>query len=219
MGPAGWPSSHRDSAPGPAPKRTRASGITPKVIPSRAVSPGHPAGLRVVAAEAGVSMGRVQHYFHSKDDLLLHSLEHAHQRMQARIEQRLTGTAGGDREVLVAVLDEMLGENPETREAIRITVAYAARALDDDRVAAVLTAGDAEIVALATAVIAQAREDRRVGQEVDPEREAHVLWALTCGLGAEVALYGASPATARAALEYHLRRIAPPVRAVPGARR
>jgi len=173
----------------------------------------------VVAAEAGVSMGRVQHYFHSKDDLLLHSLEHAHQRMQARIEQRLTGTAGGDREVLVAVLDEMLGENPETREAIRITVAYAARALDDDRVAAVLTAGDAEIVALATAVIAQAREDRRVGQEVDPEREAHVLWALTCGLGAEVALYGASPATARATLEYHLRRVAPPVRAVPGARR
>lgn len=165
--------------------------------------------MRVVAAEAGVSLGRVQRYFLTKDELLLHSLQHAYQRMEARTEQRLAGTAGSDRQVLAAVLEEMLGEDLETREAIRINLAYAARALADERVAAVLTAGDEAILALATAVIAQARHDGHVGPEVDPQEEAHVLFALASGLGTGVALYGASPAAARATLEYHLRRVVP----------
>ncbi|WP_233157170.1 MULTISPECIES: TetR family transcriptional regulator [Amycolatopsis] len=36
--------------------------------------------LREVAAEAGVSMGRVQHYFASKDDMLGFALELANER-------------------------------------------------------------------------------------------------------------------------------------------
>lgn len=167
--------------------------------------------LRVVAAEAEVSMGRVQHYFATKDDLLLHGLRHVHQRMEQRIEQRLAGTDGDDRVVLREILDEMLGEHPETRDAIRVSSAFAVRARDDQRVADVLTDGDAEILALATAVFDAARRDGELPPDCDPAREARVVWTLACGLGADVAAFGTSVTDARATLDYHLRRVLPGV--------
>jgi len=165
--------------------------------------------LREVAAEAGVSMGRVQHYFPTKDEMLLHGLQLAHQRMQARIEQRLAGMGdrAGNREVLHAVLDELLGEDPDTRQAIRVSVAYATRAVDDPRIAAILTDGDADILALAAEVIGQARDDGRARDDADPEQEARILFTLATGLGAEVALHGASVTRARTTLNYHLGRV------------
>lgn len=162
--------------------------------------------LRSVAAEAGVSMGRVQHYFRTKDELLLHGLQHAHQRMEDRIKQRVGGTSGGERDVLVAILEEMLGEHPDTRAAIRVGSAYAVHARGDERIAAVLTDGDDEIVALAVKVIAEAHQNEPA---VDPAEEATALWAMVCGLGAAVALHGACPNQARDTLHYHLRRVLP----------
>src|SRR3712207_773273 len=64
--------------------------------------------LRSVAAEAGVSMGRVQHYFATKDELLLEALQRSYRRMERRIGQRLQHGAGSRREVLVAILEELL---------------------------------------------------------------------------------------------------------------
>ncbi len=167
--------------------------------------------LRSVAAEAGVSMGRVQHYFATKDDLLLEALQRSYRRMERRIEQRLQHGAGGRRDVLVAILEELLAEDPETRDAIRINTAFAARALEDERIAAVLTEGDEEIQALAVAVVAEARAAGLVGPDVDPELDGRALFALATGLGSHVALYGTSPEAARATLHHHLQRVAPPL--------
>jgi AcrR family transcriptional regulator len=41
--------------------------------------------LRDVAAQAGVSMGAVQHYFASKDQMLLFALSHMRDRVLARM--------------------------------------------------------------------------------------------------------------------------------------
>ncbi len=165
--------------------------------------------LRSVAAQAGVSMGRVQYYFTSKDELLRHGLLHAHQRMENRIRQRLAETDGDDRAVLVAILDELLGEHPETRDAIRVHAAFAARAVDP-RMAAVLTDGDEEILALAVSVIAQARGAGAAGFDVDPELDGYALWTLARGLGSDVALYDAPVERARQTLNCFLQRVAPP---------
>jgi AcrR family transcriptional regulator len=162
--------------------------------------------LRSVAAEAGVSMGRVQYYFATKDDLLLHSLEQAHRRMEARIRSRLAGTDGDDRAVLVAILDELLGEHPDTRQAIRIHAAFAPRAADP-RTAAVLTDGDEEILGLAVTVVAQARA---AGADVDPELDGYGLWTLARGLGQDVALGGVPVERARRTLHRFLERLVPP---------
>lgn len=162
--------------------------------------------LRTVAAEAGVSMGRVQHYFASKDELLIDSLRRAYDRMEARIRSRLKGRDEDDRAMLMSILDELLGENAETRDAIRVNVAFAARGQSDPRIMAVVTDGDREIHALAAAVIAAAH----VGEAgIDADLEARLLMALASGLGIGVALYGASPALARETLDRHLRHVLP----------
>lgn len=171
--------------------------------------------LRSVAGEAGVSMGRVQHYFATKDDLLLAALQRSYQSMERRVEHRLENGSGGRREVLVAILEEMLADDQETRDAIRINAAFAARGLEDERIAAVLTEGDEEIQALAISVVADARSAGLVSQDVDPELDGRALFALATGLGSHVALYGAAPAAARAILQHQLRRVAPPLPVTP----
>lgn len=165
--------------------------------------------MRSVAAQAGVSVGRVQYYFASKDELLLHSLEHAHRWMEARIGERVAQTGGDDRDVLIAILDELLGEHPETRTAIRVHAAFAARGVEDSRMAAVLTDGDEEILALAVAVVAGSQAAGRVKPEGDPQRDGYALWTLARGLGTDVALYGAPVQRARQTLEHFIERLAP----------
>ncbi|MEJ8280415.1 TetR/AcrR family transcriptional regulator [Pseudonocardia spirodelae] len=157
--------------------------------------------LRAVAAEAGISMGRVQHYFATKDALLLHALTRSHERMEARIEQRVGATGGDERDVLATVLDELLGGHPETRDALRIHAAFATRD-PDERARAVLTDGDEEIRALAVRVVA-------VAGSSDPDTDAHALLALTAGLSDEVALHGAPVDRARRTLTAMLDRLAP----------
>lgn len=165
--------------------------------------------LRSVAAEAGVSMGRVQYYFATKDELLLHSLEYAHRQMESRIATRLADVGDDDREVLVTILDELLGEHPETRDAIRVHAFFAARASDSEHMAAVLTDGDNEILTLAIEVVAQAKSAGRVAPDVDPEQDGYALWTLARGLGNDVALYGTPIAKARRTLTHFINRVAP----------
>ncbi|SFM97205.1 transcriptional regulator, TetR family [Pseudonocardia ammonioxydans] len=157
--------------------------------------------LRSVAAQAGISMGRVQHYFASKDALLLHALEHSHRRMEQRIEERAAASARSERDALVTILEELLGGHPESRDAIRIHAAFAAREVDD-RARAILTDGDDEILALAVAVVGDAGSP-------DPETDGYALMALAGGLGNDVALHGRPVDRARRTLHAVLDRLAP----------
>lgn len=158
--------------------------------------------LRSVAAEAGISMGRVQHYFATKDDLLLHALTRSHRRMEQRIEARAVAAGGSPRDVLATILDELLGEHPETRDAVRIHAAFATRDVDD-RAMAVLTDGDDEILALAVDVVADAGS-------ADPQTDGYALLMLTAGLSHDVVLHGAPVDRARRTLTAQLDRLAPP---------
>lgn len=164
--------------------------------------------LREVAAEAGVSMGRVQHYFGTKDEMLLFGLRLAQQRMEARVVrhlERLPGPADAE-DVLRAALEEMLGDDHDTRQAIRVSVAYLPRALEDPRVAEVLFADDAELRAHAADVVRAAQADHRASPELDADREARIMWSLASSLGTEVA-FGQTPVRdARTALLYYLDR-------------
>src|SRR5918999_5259641 len=92
--------------------------------------------MREVAAEAGVSNGRVQYYFPNKDAMLLYGLQLAQRRMERRVQQRLEELpepVDGE-SVLRAVLDEMLGDDPDTQRAIRVSVAYQGRAVGDSHI-------------------------------------------------------------------------------------
>lgn len=159
--------------------------------------------LREVAAEAGVSMGRVQHYFASKDDMLAFALELANERAGARIRARLAGDPGPER-ILREVLTEMLGLNAESRQFLLLGIAFLNRAITSEAIATRMSDGDAELRAFLASLVAAAAGERR---GVDPEREARILIQLAAGLGVEVALGQTDPAEAVATVDYYLRRL------------
>ncbi|BBF99823.1 hypothetical protein PSA01_46200 [Pseudonocardia saturnea] len=180
---------------------TRRSEIADAVLALVARAGTEAVSLRSVAAEAGISMGRVQHYFASKDALLLHALDRSHRRMEQRIEQRARSGPDTERGALATILDELIGAHPESRDAIRIHAAFAAREVDE-RARAILTDGDEEILGLAVRVVADAGSPT-------PEDDGYALLALAGGLGSDVALHGAPAERARRVLAAMLERLAP----------
>ncbi len=98
--------------------------------------------LRAVAAEARVSMGQVQHYFATKEDMLLYAVEHAMQGMERRIHERVEGTDRNQFEsavrMLRSMLEEMLGMDSETRQLLRMSIALLSRTGGDERIAKAL---------------------------------------------------------------------------------
>ncbi|MGY1436173.1 TetR/AcrR family transcriptional regulator [Streptomyces reniochalinae] len=93
--------------------------------------------LTEVAAQAGVSPGRVQHYFPTKQKLLEAAFDRGNERSEGRIRARL-GAAPGDAppaEVLAVVLDELIPHDAESRAHMRVRHAFNAGALADDAIA------------------------------------------------------------------------------------
>jgi TetR/AcrR family transcriptional regulator, transcriptional repressor of bet genes len=165
--------------------------------------------VREVAAEAGVSNGRVQYYFPNKEAMLLHGLRLAQRRMEGRIHQRLSELpepVDGE-SILRAVLDEMLGDDRDTRQAIRVSVAYQGRALEDPQIAELLMGDDAELRAQAAGVVREAKADLQASSGVDPEKEARIIWSLAGSLGTEIAFGQLSGEDARAMMHYYLDRV------------
>ncbi len=165
--------------------------------------------VREVAAEAGVSNGRVQYYFPNKEAMLLYGLQLAQQRMEGRVRRRLArlpGPVDGEG-ILRAVLDEMLGDDPDTRQAIRVGLAYHGRALKDPYVAELLTGDDAELRAQAAGVVRDAKANLRTPPGIDPEKEARIIWSVARLLATEIAFGHLSSEDARATMHYHLDRV------------
>ncbi|MFF5988879.1 TetR/AcrR family transcriptional regulator [Prauserella flavalba] len=165
--------------------------------------------LREVAAEAGVSMGRVQHYFRTKEEMLLHGVRLAMRRMDTRIAERLRRLPeeGDEEQVLRAAIDEVLGDHPETRQVIRASVAYYARAQENTEVFEVLFGDDALLRELACRVVRTAQAQGRAPAGLDPWQEAHIIWALADSLSLKVAFGQTSSEQAMATMRYHLDRV------------
>ena len=79
--------------------------------------------MRVVAEEAGVSTGMLNHYFANRQDLLMHALEYVSQRAHGRMVAAIEGLPPG-RERLTALLDSMLadGEDQDAGETWRVWI-------------------------------------------------------------------------------------------------
>jgi len=79
--------------------------------------------MRVVAEEAGVSTGMLNHYFANRQDLLMHALEFVSQRAHTRMVAALDGIPPG-RERIVALLDAVLadGEEQDSGETWRVWI-------------------------------------------------------------------------------------------------
>ena len=167
--------------------------------------------LRHVAAEAGVSMGMVQHYFVTKDQLLLFALATLNERVTRRVGERIAGLAdqSSPRSLVLSVLLEMLPLDEQRHADAVVGFAFVAQATVRPTVAVVLRESVAQLQGFVATQIHHAREGRLTQPVVDPEREAAALLALVDGLAMQSLIGIRSPETALTILDEHLDRLFP----------
>lgn len=168
--------------------------------------------LRDVAAEAGVSMGLVQHYFKTKEQMLTFTLQLWRELGEQRVRERLaaSGEPFSMRLLVREILAESLMVAPDQEVTARAWVAFAARAAVEPGLARILREGNAEMVAWVAGELRQAQARGEVAIGLDADREAGVLMALVDGLTVQVLLGQHSPSSALATLDYQLDRIYSP---------
>jgi TetR/AcrR family transcriptional repressor of bet genes len=153
--------------------------------------------LRHVAAEAGVSMGQVQHYFSTKDELLLFAFR--------VVSERAEPEGAGPGALVRALLGELLGD-VSLAEA-PVTVAFLARAVVHPDLAATIRAGAPAMVDFLAREIRTAQAAGSAPAGLDPVREAATLIALVDGLTTQLLIGQLDQTTAVATLDYQLDRI------------
>ncbi len=158
--------------------------------------------LRHVAAEAGVSMGMVQHYFAGKEEMVLFALSSMTEQVSRRVAAAFAALPD-DADPLAharAVLLQMLPLDEERRVEAQVAATFLARAPVDPRIAEYLRSGYAEGHAYLT-------EQLRTAGVPDPAREASLLFAVVDGLTAHTLAGHHEPAEALAVFESHLDRL------------
>jgi AcrR family transcriptional regulator len=177
----------------------------------------HAAGMREVAAEAGVSLRLVQYYFGTKEELLVAATQNLAarfgERVLARARLKKAGASGGPaspRDVIAAILTEALPADDERRTFTIVYTAYLALSLTDPALAIeplVKNSGTVIDVVAAQLRAAQAADDTPV--HLDPDLEAVSLMAMSAGLGTSVLAGQSSVEQAQAVIDYHLYRLFP----------
>ncbi|WP_440068771.1 TetR/AcrR family transcriptional regulator [Streptosporangium sp. OZ121] len=169
----------------------------------------HAVTMRAVAAEAGVSLHLVQHYFDTKEQLTLFALRRLAEQMAERLKARLAGTRR-PREVLEAILTESIPTDERSRIFHLAYTSYAVLAVTDEALAAhpFLAAPDA-MESFVAGRLAQARDDGDMAADLDPRTEAIVLLATAAGLGIAVLAGQRDAESALAVLRGRLARLIP----------
>lgn len=156
--------------------------------------------LRQVAAEAGVSMGMVQHYFADKEEMVLFALSSMTEQVSRRIGESFTELPDDPRQRLRAVLVQMLPLDDERRLEAQVAVTFLAHAPVVPRIAEYLRSGYAEGHAYLTNQLVAAGIP-------EPAREASTLFAVVDGLTAHTLAGHHEPAEALAVFDAHLARV------------
>lgn len=167
--------------------------------------------LRHVAAEAGVSTGMVQHYFGTKDELMLFALDLVSQGVQARLARRAEslGDDPAPRTLVRSLLVEILPLDAERAAEGRVSLAFLAYAAVHPHVGAGLSESIGQMRAFIADRIRAAQAAGEATTAIDPDHAATALLALVDGLGVHVLAGHYSPDDALAVFDAHLDTIFP----------
>ncbi|MEM8925896.1 MAG: TetR/AcrR family transcriptional regulator [Actinomycetota bacterium] len=170
------------------------------------------ATFREVAAEAGVSVRLIQHYFGTKATLLEITQQHVGERSIARLMQWIEATDGSARAVLEAFLKSFVPVDDESRVATLMYIALYTETI----VAALGESADARRTTEAQMAYDAVLEQLKRGPlvvDVDVHREAQLIMALMPGVGQYVLDRTITADDAYAIVDHHLDRLfgpAPP---------
>ncbi|MCF2527057.1 TetR/AcrR family transcriptional regulator [Yinghuangia soli] len=170
----------------------------------------HAAGMREVAAEAGVSVRLVQYYFESKDRLFFYAYERLGEQLGERIQARIraAGSRPSVRDILEATLYEGLPTDRASRDLHLVYTAYATLALTDRTLAAqAFTDGPDALENHLVGRLRAAQDAGEVPAGLDPAAEIAGLLAISAGLGTSVLVGQRSAEAAGRVVTYHLDRI------------
>ncbi|MEV4873270.1 TetR/AcrR family transcriptional regulator [Streptomyces syringium] len=170
------------------------------------------ASLRDVAAEAGISLGQLQHYFSSKDDMLVFALDHISTLAARRIGERVhaLAEAPAPRDILRESAVEMLPLDDNSRTGNLVQIAYFVRAVHDERLRRHAKEGIPALRGLFAHQIREGIARGEVAADRDPDTEAMLLIALIDGLTNYTLLEVVSGTEALRLVDAHLDRLFTP---------
>ena len=161
--------------------------------------------VRDVATEAGVSAGAVQHYFSSKDQMLLFALGYMRERVLARLDR--ADVAGSPRDQTRAAIRAMLPVDEPSRQEALVNNAFFALATVKPDFADLLREGYQRLERVSVERLRQAKAQAAVRRGIDVEREAATLFYLGQGLIGPLLIGALTDDEAMALLDHHLDRI------------
>lgn len=164
--------------------------------------------MRVVAHEAGVSLGQLQHYFASRREMLTFARELAAEHTSDRVERSIRDLPRPPhpRDALEAALTEMLPLHPDSRATSRLHAAFVLESLHDpqlhEQARAGLRAGRDRV----EQIIRSAMADGSIADDRDAAVETDLLLALS-GFAPLLDLRVVTEDAARKAIHVHLERL------------
>ena len=167
------------------------------------------ASLRDVAAEAGISLGRLQHYFRTKDEMLVFALRYINRLAADRIRARIEALdeEPTPREVLRACLSSMLPLDDQSRIGLLVGAAYYARAVHDEALRTEAENGIPQLRAFLTGQLRLAAERGELPPERATEDEAMLLISAVDGLATYVLLGVHAPEAALRLVDLQLAKL------------
>jgi AcrR family transcriptional regulator len=164
--------------------------------------------MRHVAAGAGMSLGQVQHYFPTKDELLAFAYEQVAEQVADRVRAPETPDPTDEeprpRDVLLATLAELLPLDEDRELDAQISVAFLTRAAVSPELATRLRKAHAQLQDLIADQLRRGQRRGVVPLHLEPAREARTLLAFVDGLTVHVLVGHHTPEDAEQAIDDYL---------------
>ena len=167
--------------------------------------------LRDVAREAGLSMGAVQHWFTTRDDMLRFAMEHLHARVLAGMRARLAelGPSPTRRETIRAGVLAQLPLDGRSREETAVNIAFVSLAAVDPEYARKLRLGYERILAASRSLLHDAAAAGETAPGLDPDHAATTFYLMVQGLIGPLLVGALTPDDAIAVIDRELARLLP----------
>ncbi len=164
--------------------------------------------LRDVAKEAGVSMGSVQHYFKTKDDMLLFALSYMRERILPRLQRKLDGLKNPTfREKTRAAIMIMLPLDKESTQEATVNIAFFANSFGNKNTQAKLREGYRTLHESARQNLHAAQTAGALQPIDDLDKEAAALFYMVQGLIGPTLIGAMSKKEAIALVDHELNRL------------
>lgn len=163
--------------------------------------------LRQVAEAANVSVGLVQRYFATKEDLLLFGFDHVYRRTAERVAA--VPVELPVRNVLTSIAEAVLPLTPERQRECRVWLAFVQASVNDPDLASAHHRSSSELLDGLRQAITGAQHTGEIADALDPDHEAKSLMAVLDGITLNgVALNNTyDPPTQTALLRNHLDQL------------